>query len=106
MRAVRSTIDSKRWRCVRIYELIVEPDREEHIAVHGVTVEEVEEVVFGEPFVRRVREHRFRLIGQTEAGCYLTVFLGARGGGAAYGLITARDATDAERRLFQTQRRL
>jgi hypothetical protein len=34
---------------VRIYELIIEPGREEHIARHHVSVAEVEEVVFGTP---------------------------------------------------------
>ena len=66
---------------MRIYELIVEPDREDHIARHGVTVEEVEEVVFGRPLIQRSRQQRFRLMGQTDAGRYLTVFLGCRGGG-------------------------
>ena len=89
---------------MRIYELVVEPDREDHIARHHVTVDEVEEVVFGRPFIRRVRERRLRLIGQTDAGRYLTVFLGSRGRGV-YGLITARDATEAERRLYQERRR-
>jgi uncharacterized DUF497 family protein len=87
-----------------IYELVIEPDREEHIAQHHVTVEEVQEVVFGAPFVRRARDGRYHLIGQTQAGRYLTVFVGPRGGGV-FGLITARDADSAERRRFQTQRR-
>jgi uncharacterized DUF497 family protein len=85
-------------------ELIVDPDREDHIARHGVTVEEVEEVVFGAPFIRQAREGRLRLIGQSDAGRYLVIFLAARGRGR-YGLVTARDATDAERRLYQQHRR-
>ena len=88
---------------VRIFELIVEPDREEHIARHGVTVEEVEEVVFGNPFSTRTRQGRYGLIGQTEAGRYLTVILAPRGHGV-YGLVTARDATLSERRRFQQHR--
>ncbi len=56
-----------------------------------------------EPFVRRTRQQRLRLIGQTAAGRYLTIFLGPRGGGV-FGLITARDATDAERRVYQEHR--
>ena len=89
---------------MRIYELVVEPDREDHIARHGVTVEEVEEVVFGRPLIQRSRQQRFRLTGQTDAGRYLTIFLGSRGGGV-YGLITARSATQAERRTYQARRR-
>lgn len=88
---------------MRIYDLIVDPGREEHIARHFVTVEEVEDVVFGVPFVRRARQGYFRLLGQTEAGRYLAVFIAPRGRGV-YGLVTARDATVAERRQYQARR--
>jgi len=88
---------------VTIYELIIEPGREEHIARHGVTVEEVQDVVFGTPLVLRARQRRYHLIGQTQAGRYLAVYLGPRGHGV-YGLITARDADEAEQRLYQRQR--
>jgi len=84
---------------VKIYELVVEAGREEHIARHQVSVAEVEEVVFGAPFIRRTRQGRYHVIGQTEAGRYLAVFIAPRGGGM-YGLVTARDADDAERRAY------
>lgn len=87
-------------RSVKIFELIVEPGREEHIARHHVSVAEVEEVVFGAPLIRRSKQSRFLLIGQTEAGRYLAVFLAPRGHGT-YGLVTARDATQAERQAYQ-----
>jgi uncharacterized DUF497 family protein len=89
---------------VTIYELLVTPGREEHIARHHVSVAEVEAVAFGNPFVSRSRQGRFRLIGETEAGRYLTVFVAPRGHGV-YGLVTARDATEAERRLYRQHRR-
>lgn len=89
---------------MRVYELIVEPGREEHIARHGVSVAEVEEVVFGTPLVNRVRHGRYGLIGQTEAGRFVTVIL-APCGRSVYGLVTARDATQAERRRYQQHRR-
>ena len=88
---------------MEVYELVIEPDREDHIARHSVAVQEVEEVVYGRPFTSKTRERRFRLIGQTDAGRYLTVFLGPRGRGV-YGLITARDATERERHLYQRHR--
>jgi uncharacterized DUF497 family protein len=88
---------------MRIVELIADEDREEHIAAHGVTVEEVREVAFGDHFVRRVREGRYRLIGQTFSGRYLAVFVASRGSGV-FGLVTARDATDEERRVFRLHR--
>jgi uncharacterized DUF497 family protein len=85
---------------VRIYELVIEPDRADHIARHHVTVDEVEEVVFGRPFITRTRQRLYRFIGQTAAGRYLTVIIGPHGGGI-YGLVTARDADTAERQLYQ-----
>ncbi|MBI4319780.1 MAG: BrnT family toxin [Chloroflexi bacterium] len=88
---------------MRIYRLIVEPEREEHIARHHVSVEEVEDVASGNVFVRRARQGYRRLIGQTSAGRYLTIFVAPRGGGV-YGLVTARDATPAERRRYQEHR--
>ncbi len=88
---------------MKIYDLIVEPGREEHIARHHVDVEEVEEVIEGSPFVRRARQGYLRLIGQTSAGRYLTVFIAPRGGGV-YGLVTARDTTSVERREYQKHR--
>jgi uncharacterized protein len=93
------TIVAKRCIFVRIYELVIEPGREEHIARHQVSVAEVEEVIFGVPFMRKARLGRYHIIGQTEAGRYLAVFVAPRGRGV-YGLVTARDADDAERRAY------
>ncbi|MGZ3616823.1 MAG: hypothetical protein ACXWOL_08090 [Ktedonobacteraceae bacterium] len=84
---------------MRIYELVIEPGREEHIARHQVSVEEVEEVIFGVPFIRKAKLGRYHIIGQTEAGRYLTVFVAPRGRGVD-GLVTARDSDDAERRAY------
>jgi len=89
---------------VKIYELVIEPGREEHIARHQVSVAEVEEVVFGAPFIRKARQGRYHILGQTEAGRYLAVFVAPRGPGV-YGLVTARDADDAERRAYMRQKR-
>ena len=85
---------------MRIYELIIEPGREEHIARHQVTVTEVEEVIFSAPFIRKTRQGRYNIIGQTAAGRFLAVFVAPRGQGV-YGLVTARDADDAERRAYK-----
>ncbi len=93
------TILSKRCIIVRIYELVIDPGQEEHIARHHVSVAEVEEVVFGEPFIRKARQGRYIIIGQTDAGRYLAVFVAPRGRGV-YSLVTARDADDAERRAY------
>lgn len=89
---------------MRVIELIIAPDREEHIARHSVTLVEVEQVAYGTPYISRTRQGRYRLIGQTDAGRYLTVFVASRGRDV-YGLVTARDATDSERRLYQDRRK-
>lgn len=87
---------------MKIYDLIVDPGREEHIARHHVSVAEVGEMVEADPFITRTREGRYRLIGQTRAGRYLCVIIAPRGQGS-YGLVTARDADDAERRRYHGQ---
>lgn len=89
---------------MKVYELVVEPDREEHIGRHNVSVEEVEEVVYGQNVNFRSRHGYFGLVGQTEAGRFLTIFIAPRSGGV-YGLVTARDADDAERRMYQRRSR-
>lgn len=84
---------------MKIYDLIVEPGREEHIARHHVSVEEAQEVIEGDPFVTNTRLGRYRLIGPTVAGRYLTIIIAPRGRGL-YGLVTARDADHTERRNY------
>lgn len=85
---------------MKIYALIVEPDREEHIGRHHVSVDEVEEVVFGRHVNFRARHGYYGVVGQTEAGRYMTIFIAPRGGGV-YALVTARDADDTERRMYR-----
>lgn len=87
-----------------ILDLIVEFGRDDHIARHNVTMTEVEEVVFGMHSIRRERNGYYRLVGQTDAGRYLTIFVVPFGGGV-YSLVTARDATASERRKYRKQRR-
>jgi uncharacterized DUF497 family protein len=89
---------------VRIDDLIIDADRVEHIARHHVTAAEAEQVVFGNSVIRRSTEGRYRMIGQTDAGRYLCVIVAPRGGGV-FGLVTARDASDAERRAYRSQER-
>lgn len=89
---------------MKIYELLVEAGREEHIARHHISIEEAEQAVFGETiFILRARDERYLVIGQTDAGRYISVILAPRGKGV-YALITARDADDKERRAYQHHR--
>ena len=86
---------------MRVSEFIVEGDRPDHVARHGVVIEEVEEVVF-EPrnFIIKVREGRYRMIGQTREGRFIAVFLARRAAGV-YALVTARPASERERRSYR-----
>lgn len=85
---------------VRIYRLVVEPGRAEHIARHHVALAEVEDVAFGAHVTFRSRRLRYALLGRTAGGRYLKLIVAPRGRGV-YGLVTAMDASDAERRLYR-----
>ena len=60
------------WEAVRgrmwVYELIVEEDREDHIARHGVLATEAREVVLAATSFHRERYGYYRVTGQTAAG--------------------------------------
>ena len=82
----------------------------EKLAVkHGVAIDEVEEVLLANPFVRRVEKGRvagedmYSALGQTRAGRYLIVFFIRKSHGAALP-ISARDMTPAERRYYGHQK--
>jgi uncharacterized DUF497 family protein len=75
----------------------------DHIARHGVTQEEVEEVVGSSVFITRGRDDTYRAIGQTFGGRYLTVIVAPRGAGTYY-VVTARDADPSERRAYLRHR--
>lgn len=77
----------------------------EKLAVkHGVTTEEVEDVIFGSPHVLRVAKGRvkgedvYEAFGQTDDGRFLVVFFINKAGSALP--ISARDMTDSERRYY------
>lgn len=75
---------------------------------HGVSTDEVEEVLFGKPHVRRVQkghvkgEDLYAAYEQTDAGRYLIVFFIRKEGTAALP-ISARDMTDSEERYYDRQ---
>ena len=67
---------------------------------HGVSFEEVEEACLSEKrHVRRSREGLYKLFGRTAAGRYVLVVLANLGRGS-WKIITARQMTDNERRLY------
>ena len=88
----------------RILELAWRDWAESHIARHRVRWDEVEEVCFNKQrLVTNMRRRRYRLIGQTDAGRYLTVIVDSLGKGR-FVPVTARDATGNERHRFHRSR--
>jgi len=66
---------------------------------HGVTVREVLEVFEGKIYTKKVGKKRYMIIGKTASGRYLTLFVDRIG--RKLELVTARDATDSEKRLYK-----
>lgn len=90
---------------MKIRKFVWPKDRVDHIAGHGLTPEEVEEVCFGtEAFVRRARSQGqnpvYHVLGQTEAGRYLFCVVIQFPDGNAYP-VTARPMTEAEKRRYK-----
>ena len=77
---------------------------------HGVSTDEVEEVLFSKPHVRKLEkgkvkgEHLYVAYGQAAAGRYLVIFFIRKPRGGALP-ISAREMTGAERRYFHEQKK-
>ena len=88
---------------MRISEFLWTEDRVEHIALHGVTPEEVEEVCFGHPLVLRARSEGtnpvYYALGETEGARHLFCVVIQFPGEIGYP-VTARDMTDKEKRRY------
>ncbi|MCQ1576676.1 BrnT family toxin [Streptomyces parvus] len=86
---------------MRVDELIWDDWNEEHIAKHGVSPGEVEEACQTKPVkAYRTRNDTYALLGTTDSGRHLCVFLAPRGKGVFY-VVTARDMHPRERRSFE-----
>jgi len=92
---------------MRIHEIIWPEDRIDHIARHGVTPEEVEEVCFGQPFVQRAKAEGkhpvYYALGQTAGGRYLFCVVIQFPDGKGYP-VTARPMTENEKRRYRRWR--
>ena len=66
---------------------------------HGVDMGEVIEALGGEAYVLRAREGLHQVLGRTEAGRYLAVFVRDLGRSRVR-VVTARDMDEAERRHY------
>jgi uncharacterized DUF497 family protein len=96
---------------LRLYDVIWNEKFVAKIAEkHAVTTDEVEEVLFSRPHVRRLErgkvkgEHLYVAYGQTLDGRHLVVFFIGKPRGAALPIST-REMTGAERRYFHEQKK-
>jgi uncharacterized DUF497 family protein len=91
---------------VRISEIVWTEADVAHIARHGVTPEEVEEVLAASPLWRRGRTHRetgrrsLYALGQTEAGRHLFIVFSLLGRGRAR-CVTAMEMDEKARRYYE-----
>lgn len=89
---------------MKIYWLIWQEDRIEHIARHSVRPEEVEEVCFGQSLVLRAKTEGknpvYYVLGQTEASRYLFCVVIQFADGNGYP-VTARPMTPSEQQRFR-----
>ncbi len=92
---------------LRIRILEIDEHIEEKIErEHGVTFLEADEVASSPThYVRRGRNGVYLVFGQTDSGRYLLVVLAGHGAGL-WRVVTARDMTMAERRLYRQERRI
>jgi uncharacterized DUF497 family protein len=82
-----------------VRRLLWDPGNVAHIARHGVTLEEVEEMCKQEPIVASGYAGRLRVIGPTRTNRMLAAILAPVEPGV-YLSITARPASRKERRLY------
>jgi uncharacterized protein len=92
---------------MRVHEFVWPADRVEHIARHGVSVDEFEDVCFGRALVLRSPSHGenpvYQVLGQTQAGRYLLAVVIGFPDGRGYP-VTARPMTEREQRRFERWR--
>jgi hypothetical protein len=88
---------------MKINELLWPKDRGDHIARHGITPKEVEEVCFRGSFVQRAKSQGqnpvYYVLGKTAAGKYLFCVVIQFLGGKRFP-VTARPMTDNEKRRY------
>ena len=75
-----------------------------HLTRHAVSPEEVQEVLVAEPLVLRGPDDRYLAYGRTENGRWVFAVYVIRPQGRIR-VLTARDMTEGERRLYRRKRR-
>jgi len=88
---------------MEIHSLVWNRSNIEHIAIHHVIPEEVENICRRRPFIynapSKSQNPAYYVLGQTEVGRYLFAVIIYFGKGKGY-VVTARDMTLQERRRF------
>jgi hypothetical protein len=80
-------------------------ESEDHIAGHGVTPGEVEEVMYLNPRLTAPgRDESILVFGTTSSGRHLVVVVTTAIDGRDF-VVTAREMTDREKRAFRSRRR-
>lgn len=89
---------------MNIHELIWPESQIDHIARHGITPDELEEVCFGRSLAQKVQSEGknpvYYVLGQTSAGLYLFCVVIQFPEGKGYP-VTARPMTDKEKHRFK-----
>jgi uncharacterized protein len=93
---------------MHISSLLWPEDRIDHIARHGITLEEVEEVCFGRPLTLRAKSDGphplYYYMGQTHSGRYIFCVIIVFPDGNGYP-VTARPMTMKEVRRYRQRRK-
>ncbi|MDX6291917.1 MAG: uncharacterized protein QOH50_992 [Kribbellaceae bacterium] len=93
------------WQTDVSREISWSPEREAHIARHGVTPGEVEDVCYSRPrWIATGRAGSTLVYGTSAAGRYLLVVL-AEALDGRQPVVTAREMTDSVRRMFRRKER-
>jgi len=72
----------------------------EHILLHNIVPDEVEEVCVNQPYVRKSTDKRYLVYGITDSGRYIFI-VGMNKGKGIFRTITARDMTEREKSLYK-----
>lgn len=85
---------------IRIRKFEWDTRNEHHILLkHNVTISEVEQIFYGDPYFRKGRDNKRYAFGQTGNGRYIFVVYVHKTPDIVR-VITARDMTPAERKLY------
>ena len=83
-----------------IETLVIEEDREEHVAKHNITIDEIFEIVSGDYVYIKAKLDRWLLIGKTRKERFLSIVVGERKTKNVYGLVTARPSRKEEKSFY------